>query len=667
MIETAQNVYRCAFRDALRPPPIMTTSEWADAHRVLDREQSAEPGRWKTSRVPYLREIMDALSPFSGVEKIVFMKGSQIAGTSAGENAIGHAVHLHPGPIMIVFPTGQLAEDWSQTRLRPMLESTPALRNRISDRPRDASNTMLLKQFPGGLLAIVGANSGVGLRSKAIRMLFLSEIDGYPMDVDGEGAPADLAENRTNTFGARRKIYKESTPKTKGTSAIEREFEKSDQRYYHLPCPHCGHKQALRWEQMRYDYDKELGVASHVVYECEECKAGISEHRKTEMLEAGEWIPKFPGRPVRGYHLSTLYSPLGWISWSQLAVQYEKARDDEGAMKVFANTKLGLAYEEKGDAPEWNRLYERRESYPIGKVPAGACLLTAFADVQKDRIEVEVKGWGENLESWSIDYRVIPGSPPELLDASKRTPLDDLLEETFERADGGLPLRIHSLGVDSGYATQDVYAWVRKHSSRRVYATKGSDSLPAPIGHPTLVDINQSGKRIRRGVALWPIGASVLKGELYRNLRRNVPKEGEAFPRGYCHFPAYDQEYFQQLTAEQQVKRIVKGYPRQEWQKTRERNEALDCHVGNRAIATVAGVERMQPHNWAKLRAQLGIKAPEPRKAPVEDAEAEPVAVATSPTPSAPPASTSAPKPRPSVHAQTSGRRIIRSRFMGRR
>lgn len=654
MIETEKNVYRAAFREAICPPPVMTVSEWADKYRFLSSDEAAEPGPWRTSRVPYMREIMDALSPHSGIRKIVLMKSSQVGGTSATGCAKGMYMDLHPCPMMTLFPTAGLGQEWSQIVLRSLINSTERLKGKISDRERDSSSTMTFKQFPGGFVVIAGANSGIGLRNKAIKVIFQSEIDAFPIDVDGEGSPSELAENRTRTYGDRGKIFLESSPKIKGISQIEKEYNLSDQRHYNVPCPHCEHEQALRTDQLRYDYDKDLGVASHVVYECESCKKGISEHRKTEMLERGRWIPTFPGRAVRGYHINALYSPLGWLSWTEYAVKYEKGKLDEGAMKVFVNTYEGLPYEEKGDAPDWNRLYERRESYPVGKVPVGPCILTAFADVQKDRIEVEVKGWGENFESWSVDYRILQGNPSE---SAVWEQLDAVLDERFERIDGGPEMRIQGLGIDSGYATQEVYQWCRKHKgSRRVFATKGSATLPSSIGHPKKVDINMLGNHIKRGALLWPIGASLLKAETFRNLRKAMPKNGEAFPRGFCHFPAYDQEYFMQLTAEQQVTRIVKGYPVQEWQKTRDRNEALDCHVGNRAIAAALGIERMGPKNWRRLRAQLGVAEPAPLK--IAEVQVDADAAKDPHTPAAAPVAT-----KPAVQKRRPQRRAIMMRL----
>ena len=65
----------------LRPPPQLTVSEWAEQHRILGSRASSEPGPWRTSRTPYLRDVMDALSAVHPARRIVFMKGPQVGAT----------------------------------------------------------------------------------------------------------------------------------------------------------------------------------------------------------------------------------------------------------------------------------------------------------------------------------------------------------------------------------------------------------------------------------------------------------------------------------------------------------------------------------------------------------------------------------------------------------
>jgi phage terminase large subunit GpA-like protein len=287
------------------------------------------------------------------------------------------------------------------------------------------------------------------------RYLFLDEVDGYPGDVEGEGDPILLAERRSATF-QRRRILLVSTPKTKSLSRIQREYEQSDQRRYFVPCPHCGEHQTLELENLRWPEGRPLEAD----YACAHCGALIGERHKTWMLEQGEWRATAAGDGrTAGFHLSSLYSPVGWFSWADAAEMYEQAQKTPDLMKGFVNTVLGLPFEEEAEAPEWQRLYERREAYRIGIVPEQGLFLTAGVDVQKDRIEVEVVGWGRGKESWSVDYRVIDGDTarPEIW-----AKLGAVLARAWVHASGHtLPMRV--MCVDAGYATQDVYAWVRQH------------------------------------------------------------------------------------------------------------------------------------------------------------------------------------------------------------
>lgn len=599
------------WRSGLTPESFLAVSEWADRYRMLSSKSAAEPGRWRTSRTPYLKQIMDHLSPHSSVQRIIFMKGAQIGGTECGNNWIGYVIHMAPGPMMAVAPTVELAKRNSKQRIDPQIDETPELRELVKPaRARDSGNTILSKEFRGGILVMTGANSAVGLRSMPARYLFMDEVDGYPGDVEGEGDPILLAERRSATFQKRRKIFLVSTPTTKGISRIQREFDGSDQRYFHVPCPHCDHFQPLRFTQLRWHE----GKPQEAQYACEECGALIDEHHKTQMLARGRWVAtaETDGRTI-GYHLSSLYSPVGWFSWGDAAEMFENAQANPELMKGFVNTVLGEPYEEEYEAPEWKRLYERREPYPMGVVPEGGLFLTAGADVQKDRIECEVVAWGRQKESWSVDYHVLMGDTamPEVWEK-----LEALLRRDWQHAGGGtLPIRV--LAVDSGYATQDVYGWVKTHpqaswggsgarasTPRTVVAVKGRDTETALILSVSKADVGSK----KRGLRVWNVSGPVAKMELYRWLKLDRPtKEDEPFPPGTCHFPEYAEEYFKQLTAEKRVIKLHKGFPRASWEKDPTRNnEALDCRVYARTAASLYGIDRFSDRQWQQLEAALG-------------------------------------------------------------
>lgn len=621
--EGAQEIER-AWRDGLTPDPLLTVSEWSDRHRMLSSKASAEPGRWRTSRTPYLKDIMDCLSPTSPVERVVFMKAAQLGATEMGSNWIGYVIHHAPGPMMAVWPTVEMAKRNSKQRIDPLIEESAALAELIAPaRSRDSGNTILAKEFRGGVLVMTGANSAVGLRSMPVRYLFLDEVDGYPLDVEGEGDAISLAEARTRTF-ARRKIFIVSTPTISGASAIEREYEASDQRRYFVPCPHCKHPQWLRFEQLRWD----KGQPETAAYVCESCGTAIAEHHKTWMLERGEWraMAQDASPKTAGFHLSSLYSPVGWRAWRDIAAAWEAAVNKESgsaaAIKTFKNTELGEAWVEEGEAPDWQRLVERREDYRIGSVPSGGLLLVAGADVQKDRIEVSVWAFGRGKESWLIEHRVLMG------DTARDTvwkALAAMLAEQWTHACGAqMPLA--RLALDTGFATQEAYAFVRACHDPRVMAVKGVARGAALIGTPTAVDMTQGGKKLRRGIKVYSVAGGIAKLELYNNLRKTpeVAEDGVAirYPTGFVHLPNLDAEYLQQLCAEQLItRRDRNGFPVREWQKMRERNEALDCYVYARAAASNVGLDRFEERHWRELERQIGVAPPPDEPPPIHDIE----------------------------------------------
>jgi phage terminase large subunit GpA-like protein len=599
-----------AWLRGLSPDPALTVSEWADRYRILSSRAASEAGRYRTSRTPYMRAIMDALSPSHPARRVVFMKGAQVGATEAGNNWIGYCIHQAPGPFLAVQPTTDLAKRLSQQRIEPLVEECPELRALILPaRSRDSGNTVLAKRFAGGQLVLTGANSAVGLRSMPARWLFLDEVDAYEGDVEGEGDPVALAEARTRTFGHRAKVFLVSTPTIKGLSRIEREYQASDQRRYFVPCPSCGHTQWLKFERLRWD----KGKPETAEYVCEACERGVSEHHKTALLAAGDWRPtaKAVNPHVIGFHISGLYSPVGWLSWATIAREWEAAQGNDAALKAAKNTLLGETWQERGEAPDWQRLYERREDWRIGTVPSHALFLTAGADVQRDRIEVDIWAWGRGLESWLVDHIVIDGGPER---AASWASLTALLGRTWPHANC-CTIGLAKLAIDTGYEAPAVYAWARKAGHAQVAAIKGIEGFnrPAPVAGPTLVDATEGGKKLRRGARLWTVGVATFKSETYRFLRLVRPTDeeiaaGTRWPAGYIHLPCgIDAEWVKQLVAEQLVTvKTKRGFQRLEWQKLRERNEALDCRVYARAAAWLAGVDRWSEATWRDLEQQVG-------------------------------------------------------------
>jgi phage terminase large subunit GpA-like protein len=586
-----------AFGQGLAPEPSLSVSTWADEHRHLSSTASAEPGRWRTARTPYLREIMNCLSPSHPAERVVVMSGAQIGKTECGNNWIGYVIHRAPGPMLMVQPTVEVAKRVSKQRLAPMIEATPALRERVAEsRSRDSGNTVQVKEFDGGVLIITGANSSAGLRSMPIRFLFMDEVDEYPGDVDGQGDPVSIAEKRTTTF-SRRKILLTSTPTLKGLSRIEREFLESDQRRYYLPCPKCGHSDYLTWRELghhRVEWQEGRPETAHMV--CGGCGERVEERHKTDMLLRGEWRPTAQSDShTAGFHLSALYSPLGWKSWAQCAAEFLRAKEDPFRLKTWVNTVLGETWEERGDSVAAGSLKARLERYPA-EAPNGVGALVAAVDVQGDRLEAVVKGYGAGEESWLLAFTQIHGDPAR---ETVWLDLDKFLAQEFVH-ESGQKLRIDLTVVDSGGAhTEHVYRYAQARFDRRVFAIKGGSLTGRPlVERPSI----HNRYRVKLFLLCVDTGTDIALSRL------RVASPGP----GYVHLPEWvDEEYLAQLTAEKAIRKYVKGRGAvREWVKLRERNEALDLEVYALAGLYILG------HAWIQSLGQLAERFARPLEGP---------------------------------------------------
>lgn len=544
----------------LAPPPELTVSQWADQYRQLSSEASAEPGKWHTDRAPYQRDIMDAVCD-TRVETVVIMSSAQIGKTEIINNIIGYHIHLDPSPILLLQPTLEMAEAWSKDRLAPMLRDTEVLRGLVKDpRTRDSGNTLLYKRFPGGHITMAGANSPASLASRPIRIVLGDEVDRYPISAGTEGDPVSLAKKRTTTFW-NRKLILTSTPTIKGASRIEAAFEQSDQRRFHVPCPHCGEFQVLKWAQVKWESGEEGHKPETAHYICEHNGCVIAESDRPRMTKAGRWVAEKPFSDIAGFHINELYSP--WVTFAQMVTDFLRAKALPETLKTWVNTSLGEPWEEEGETLDADILLQRKESWG-NEAPEPVVLVTAGVDVQGDRLEVEVKGWGIGEECWSLDYRVIYGDPAQ--DAVWQE-LDAYLLKPV-RSKLGIQLNIACACVDSGgHHTQMVYEFCSKRAVRGVFAIKGLSQTAKPlIGRPS--------RNNRYKLRLYPIGTDTAKEVIYGRLRITEPGAG------YFHFPLErDREYFLQLTAEKQVIRFTKGVAKRDWIKTRSRNEVLDCTV----------------------------------------------------------------------------------------
>lgn len=539
---------------------------------------------------------MDAVSD-ARVETVVVMSSAQVGKTEIELNTVGFHVHHDPAPILVLHPTLEMAEAWSKDRLAPMVRDSPALTGKIADaRARDTGNTLLHKTFAGGHITMAGANSPASLASRPIRIVLYDEVDRYPPSAGTEGDPVNLARKRTTTFW-NRKLVLVSTPTIAGKSRIEKAFETSDKRYFHVPCPHCGHMQRLMWSRVRFE-NRNPDTAS---YQCEadDCGTLWTDAERWAAIRWGRWVATAPFRGIAGFHLSELYSP--WRRLSETVADFLEAKDGGAEqLKTWINTALGEVWRDKGEAPEWERLKDRRRPLRKGIVPAGGLALTVGIDTQDDRLEAYVWAWGRKLWSWLVDRQILAGDP-----AGEQVwkDLDTYLGQGFP-TEAGTELRILRGMIDSGgHHTHTVYDWARRQGGW-IVAGKGSSNFAAPpLGVPTAVEIRRDGKRSKGKGRLWPYGGHGIKLEFYGWLRQPTPADGEDYPRGWVFLPEWaDDEILQQLVAEQLLTN-KRGRP--EWQKLRDRNEGLDCRVLARAAAHLEGIDRWTDAHWDELEAAI--------------------------------------------------------------
>lgn len=546
----------------LAPPPNLTIQQWADCHRILSKESSAEPGKWRTETTPYMFEVLNAITD-KKIKITTLMTSAQVGKSETLNNIFGYYAHLDPSPIILIQPTVEMAQSYSRERIAPMIRDTPVLAELFENpRKRDSGNTVSKKSFPGGYVVFVGANSPSSLASRPIKIVLADEIDRFPLSAGKEGDPLELVEKRTTTFWDSKKI-RVSTPTIQGISRIEKSYNESSMEVWCLPCPSCGHLNELDFERIQWE-----GL-DEVVLECEECYSLHNERewKKQKQLN-GKWIAKNPDvKDHRGFHLNEFASP--WKTWGEIIEDYKKVKDDPERLITFWNTSLGLPYViNLNEIIDYELIYNRREEYNA-EVPEGVEVLTGGIDVQDSRIEIEVVGWDKEGESWGIEYKVFPGNPA--LDDVWAN-LETYLNKEFQHEDGTKRKLALSFIDTGGHHTDRTYDFVNKNFSElKVIGIKGQGGVN--------VSVHNGFRRTKcNKIDLLSIGVNALKDMTYASL-----KVEEVGPK-YCHFPldltkGYGMDYFKMLTAEVKEvkdKSIV-------WKKIRERNEALDMRNYSRA------------------------------------------------------------------------------------
>lgn len=585
-----RNLHRMTM-EMLRPPPRLNVREWADANRWLSRESSSKPGKYESCARPYQAEPQESVTA-DAVSQVVLMFASQLGKTEIVNNICGFFMDADPAPILVVQPTIERAEEWSKERFAPMIRDCPALRDKVkSPRSRDSGNTVLTKNFPGGNIAIAGANAPSGLAARPRRVVLLDEIDRFPLSAGTEGDPCALAERRTEDF-FNAIIVKTSTPTVKGQSRIEAEFLETDQCKWFCPCPKCGKHQVLMWGQVKWPEDEpELAR-----YECEHCRQQLTDDERRAMVMDGEWRATAPFKGRRGYWLNGINNvskhKKGFRNrLHQMADGFVIAkRGGKHKLRTWVNTFLAETFADETEKVEPNSLLGRREGYTAP--PASVLVITAGADVQADRVEIEIVGWGVSEESWALQYVVVPG---RYEDPKTWEEVDRVLSQKFDREDG-LSLGVSAAIIDSGAFQDHVLKFTRTRFVRHIIAGKGVNAA----GHPVLSTVSRSNK-LR--APQYRLGTDTAKGIIVGRL-----KQAEHGP-GFMHYPSevsagFGREYFNQLTAEEFRTVWRKGALHREWVKdSGRRNEALDCRVYG-----LAALYHLNP-NWSKLAKNLARRA----------------------------------------------------------
>lgn len=622
---------------AFAPRRALSVSQWADAERVLSAKGSAEPGRWSTDRNPPTREPMDALSVRSSVREVTLMWPIQFAKSEVGVNLVGYVICEAGGPIMVCFPGEVSVRKWTAQKLSPMIEDTPAVREKLTSvASRESANRADFKDFDGGQLYIEHAGSPARLKSTSARWLVVDEFDEFAAAFVGNGDdPAEMLDGRTSAFPSTHKRLYISSPQMLATSRIHAKFIEGDQRRYHVPCPHCGHMQHLRWAGLKWAATRHPEHGRHAWYECESCAKPIEEHHKAEMIERGRWVPGNPMAPTtkRSYHINCLYYQFGLgPRWGDLAEMFMAAKDDPAKLKVFVNDRLAEPWEDDSSRRvKHEALADRAEHYFLRTAPVGVLCITAGVDTQDDRLAVQIVGWGRGMAFWVLDYVELPGDPAgdEVWHALARLLATPVLHES------GCTMPIEATAQDAaGHKTEDVKAFIRGarlRGVRRPLCIFGAPQANAPILKKSNVsDINWRGQVDKRGMQTWHVGTVAAKHWLFGRISLDA-KRDEAFsaacateeanarsqaratkplppPVRLCHFTAELPEAFLPgLTSE--VFDVSKG--RYVKKRGAARNEPLDTWVY--AFAATHHPElrlhRLNEADWSRREAELRARA----------------------------------------------------------
>jgi phage terminase large subunit GpA-like protein len=629
----------------LSPPAPVTPSAWA-AQNLIAPEGPQAGGRWDPALTPYVPAMIDPLGPDGTCNMVVVRKSAQTGISLAGIALAGSYIDRAPCRIGYALPTIDLVQEFNAEKLSPSIDDTPALRRKV--RPQTSrsatGSTSTRKKYPGGALSLINANSAPDLKSRSLKVGIADEVDAWPATVGEDGDPFELFLDRFISFHASGdwRLLVMSTPTMAGASRIDHLFQDGDQRFWRVRCPGCATEMTFEFQHLKFN--RAPPYQAHYVAPC--CGTVIDHHLKAPLVRAGRFVATNADGRYPSFHIDALSSMVE--TWDKIAEAWWRVHGNPNKERAFFNSQLGQPYQMKGDAPDWERLMERREDYAEGRVPPAALLLVGAADIQHSGIWCEVVGFGADRQSWTVTARFLDGDTTDH-DRGAWLKLAEIYDTAFADAFGGTR-RIEALAVDAGDGgrANQAYAWTR--TRHRAHAIHGRPGWTTPaIGAPTKVDVTIRGKRRRGGALLWPVGIWSLTGDLYAYLRKTGRTAGaETDPPGYCHFGAWlDANFFRQLTAKYLADEMFRGRVRKTWKNHQPDDHFLDCRVYAMAMAEKLGLSRMTPVQWVQLAGRLGV----PRQLAEPDLlapEAERIAADVSAEAGAEPERAAPPTPDPS-------------------
>ncbi|HQS18618.1 terminase gpA endonuclease subunit [Reyranella sp.] len=611
-IANAERIVALAAARAWEPPPPIDYLKFAEEHIVFSPRESQFPGPYNRRTFPYFDEILRALSPDDPCRYVTLKCSAQIGKTAMLNIFIGGTMVMDPCDFLVVHPTEENARRWSKLKLRLLLRGTPALDAIFPEKSRDGGDSVFMKEHIDGLgsILISGANSPASLSQ--VTMPRQAQDDLSKWEMNNAGDPETQADSRSGSIEFA-KILKASTPLVMPGCRITKNFNDGSQEHPYVPCPHCQHEQVLEWENMLAELDEDAPDAAH--FTCVKCGTVIEEHHRPQMLEGLKFVAHNP--KAANYHRSfwiwSAYSPL--YSWGRIARDWLKAKGDSAAEHVFANDKIGKAWETRGEAPPWEKLRDRanQSHYGRGTIPAGGLVLTLGIDCQADFVACQIVAWGRDFRRFVVDYIALPG---HISTEGCRQKLNDLLQQTWKN-EAGNRIALDVAAIDGNAWTEDVWDWARRHPRHRLMMVRGGNNDNAPrLARVKKERNDRTGRLLKWAGRFFNFNASIMKMALYRDLAKEDPLEkgGVAFPRGL------DDAYFQELTAEHRKPVKKHGFTQWRWEKDpAQANEALDTMNQAEAAATKFGVRGLPDQTWNRLEADRESPPPESAQGDIED------------------------------------------------